>query len=260
MIFTAIRYTIITIVLLIALFGPVFSTLVLPDRSSQLGNVPFEQPSAEFILGLDSLGRDVLTSVLMGGQSLVITAVIAGSLTTLLGIGFGCLGALHPKAGFIVDAIADAVIIVPAVLVLLLVSVLFPNSGLSLLIVTCAIIGTPFAARVFQASAFKVVHSGYVQAARNTGSSSISILLRDIIPNISEIARSVWGLRIVEALYFLSIANFLGVGSGLGEFAWSTMVRENSGGILLNPYSVIAPAGMLAATSIVIMTVLRPGK
>ncbi|MDK6577217.1 hypothetical protein QP281_25455, partial [Escherichia coli] len=59
-------------------------------------------------------------AVLVGGQSLVVTAIIVGSLTTVFGTLLGILGALRPKLGFFIEAVADATILVPAVILLLL--------------------------------------------------------------------------------------------------------------------------------------------
>ncbi|OAG69610.1 peptide ABC transporter permease, partial [Corynebacterium ulcerans] len=182
--------------------------------------------------------------------------VVAGTLTTAVGAVVGCFGVLRPKLGFIVETSADATILVPAVIVLLLVSVLYPDSGLWLLVAVAVVVGSPYAARVIAAAAYPVAHSGYVQAARNAGASDISVIMRDILPNMSAVVRSVWGLRVVEALHLLAVASFLGVGARLGEFAWSAMVRDNAGGITLNPFAVLAPAIMLAVVSIAVMALI----
>lgn len=250
-----IRRIIAGILIGIALGGPTLANLIGIELSAQ--GIPFTNASNTGFLGTEHLGRSVSAAVLVGGQALVLTALVVGTLTTAFGGLIGCLGALRPKLGFIIEATADATILVPAVILLLLAAVLYPNGGLPLLIGVSVFVGTPYAARVIAAAAYPVARSGYVQAAQGTGATTASIILRDIIPNISGVLRSVWGLRTIEALYVLATASFLGVGTSLGEFAWSAMVRDNASGISLNPWSVLAPAGALAVTSIAIVALLN---
>ncbi|BDV25515.1 peptide ABC transporter permease [Corynebacterium ulcerans] len=244
------------LVLATAICGPLVTQLFHLPAPTAAAGLPFDTAGNSALLGTDHLGRNVVSAVLHGGQALILTAVVAGTLTTAVGAVVGCFGVLRPKLGFIVETSADATILVPAVIVLLLVSVLYPDSGLWLLVAVAVVVGSPYAARVIAAAAYPVAHSGYVQAARNAGASDISVIMRDILPNMSAVVRSVWGLRVVEALHLLAVASFLGVGARLGEFAWSAMVRDNAGGITLNPFAVLAPAIMLAVVSIAVMALI----
>lgn len=239
----------------VAVGGPVLAHLTGAELSAQ--GIPFAHGSGTGFLGTEHLGRSVGTAVLVGGQALVLTALAVGTLTTAFGGFIGCLGALRPRLGFIIEAAADATILVPAVILLLLAAVLYPNGGLPLLIGVSVFVGTPYAACVIAAAAYPVARSGYVQAAQGTGATTASIIFRDIIPNISGVLRSVWSLRTIEALYVLATASFLGVGASLGECAWSAMVRDNASGMSLNPWSVLAPAAALAATSIAIVALIK---
>lgn len=239
----------------LVLGGPVAAGLFGIELSAH--GVPFANGNEEGFLGTEHLGRSVGAAVLVGGQSLVVTAIIVGSLTTVFGTLLGILGALRPKLGFFIEAVADATILVPAVILLLLTAVLYPNGGLPLLISVSVAVGTPYAARVVAAATYPVASAGYVQAAQGSGATTVSIIFQDIIPNISAVLRSVWSLRIIEALYVLATASFLGVGRSLGEFAWSAMVRDNASGISLNPWSVLAPAAALAATSIAVVALIN---
>lgn len=241
----------------LVLLGPIVATFA-GINASYAQDIPFATAWEASPLGSDHLGRNVAWAILIGGQRLVATAIAAGTLATILGTLMGCLSVLKLRLGFAIDAIADASIVFPAIIILLLISVLYPDAGLWLLITVVSLVSAPFVARVIAAAAYPIARSGYVQAAQGTGSGTWSVIFRDIIPNISGVLRSVLGLRIIEALYLLATASFLGVGSGLSEFAWSAMVRDNAAGITLNPLAVLAPAAMLAATSLAIMALLKP--
>ena len=245
-------------ILLLVLAGPLLTSLL--GHTAGESGLPYDSSSQAGLFGTEHLGRNVAVAVLSGGQVLVATAIIAGSLTTFIGVMIGSLGVLKPRLGFVIEALADATILIPAVLVLLVATVLYPNAGVWLLIAVVVVVGSPYAARVIAGAAYPIAQSGYVQAARSSGASTWSLIWRDIAPNISEVIRTVLGLRIVEALYLLATASFLGVGRGLGEFAWSSMVRDNAAGFALNPAAVLAPAGAIAVTSIAIIVLLKQPK
>ncbi|MBG9299028.1 Oligopeptide transport system permease protein OppC [Corynebacterium diphtheriae subsp. lausannense] len=238
------------------LCGPWMAELIGDVASVSPQGVPFAPSEQVKPLGTDHLGRPVFGAILHGGQSLLLTAIIGGTLTTIFAAILGSFGALYPRLGVVIDTLADAIILVPSVILMLLLTVIFPEAGIWLLILTVAFLGTPYAARVCAAGAHNIVGTGYVQAAQSMGEPSWRIVVKDIIPNMSHILRSVWGLRIIEALYLLAIASFLGVGSSLGRFAWSTMVNENAQGILLNPWAVVAPVTLLGLSSVVILSLL----
>lgn len=234
--------------------GPWIAELIGDVASVSPQGVPFAPSEQVKPLGTDHLGRPVFGAIMHGGQSLLLTAIIGGTLTTIFAAILGSFGALYPRLGVVIDTLADAIILVPSVILMLLLTVIFPEAGIWLLILTVAFLGTPYAARVCAAGAYNIAGTGYVQAAQSMGEPSWRIVVKDIIPNMSHILRSVWGLRIIEALYLLAIASFLGVGSSLGPFAWSTMVNENAQGILLNPWAVVAPATLLGLSSVVILS------
>lgn len=238
------------------LCGPWIAELLGDVASVAPRGVPFASSDQLKPLGTDHLGRPVLGAILHGGQSLLLTAIIGGTLTTIFAAVLGSFGALYPRLGVVIDTLADAIILVPSVILMLLLTVIFPEAGVWLLILTVAFLGTPYAARVCAAGAHNIAATGYVQAAQSLGEPAWKIIVKDIVPNMSYILRSVWGLRIIEALYLLAIASFLGVGNSLGQFAWSTMVNENAQGILLNPWAVGAPAVLLGLSSVVILSAL----
>lgn len=236
-----------------ALIGP----LGLPAAAEPAG-IPYAAPAAGRPLGTDHLGRSVLSGVLQGGAALVFVAVAIGFLVTACAVVLGCFSALHPRLGFVVDALADAAILVPAVLVLMAIAVIWPDAGAPALIGACTVLGTPYATRVLASAAAGVARRGWVTAARAGGIGELSVIAVDILPNLRGVLGAVLGLRIVEALYLVSVASFLGVDGGLGDFAWSAMVRANAGGILINPAAVIAPAALLAATAVTVLLATAP--
>lgn len=247
------RFIPLAILILFLIAGPLMvGPLGLPGPDAQVG-IPFAGPGASAPLGTDHLGRDVASAVLTGGGGLVATAAAIGVIVTAVASVVGCISALHPRTGMTIDAVADASILIPPVLVIMIVAVVWPGAGNAVLILTCSIIGVPYAARVIAGAAAGVASRGWVVAARAGGAPVWQVIFIDMLPNMRKVIAAVLGLRIVEALYLVSVASFLGVAGGLGDVAWSAMVRANAPGILINPAAVLAPSVMLAVAAVAVL-------
>lgn len=242
------------LLLSVVLIGPFMIKLAgLPSPVESVGIPYATSANSDYFLGTDHLGRSVLSAALSGGTSLILVSCVIGFFVTVIAAIVGSLSCLHPRVGVIVDALADASILIPSVLVIMVVAAIWPGAGAELLIVTCTILGVPYAARVIGSAATAVSRRGWVIASHTGGIPTWSIIAIDILPAIRGVLSAVLGLRIVEALYLVSIASFLGVDGGLGDQAWSYMVRANAAGVLINPAAVIAPALLLAWAAVAIL-------
>lgn len=248
------------LVLVLAMVGPLLVPLFgLPDPDKPVGGA-FAGPGGRAPLGTDRLGCSVLSGVLAGGARLILAAIAIGLLCTLVALIVGGMAALHPRVRAVTDAFADGVLLVPSVIVLLIVPVVVPHAGMGTLIVTCAALGLPFTLKVISSALERFAERGFVTAARDSGESTMSVLFVDLVPQAASLLRSVLGLRIVEALYLLSVASFIGIDSGLGDHSWAVMIRTGAEGVLISPWAVAAPAVMLALTGGAIFTLTHTGE
>jgi peptide/nickel transport system permease protein len=227
-------------VVLIALAGPVLAG----SPTTPVGP-PFQPPSAEHLLGTDTLGRDVLNRVMAGGWPVIVLATGATAAATGLGTVIGTLTVLAGRrAGEMVFRGLDVLVVIPAVLLLLVLATGFPASNLAVL-VAVALTTTPLSARVVRAAALRVVGAGYVEVALSRGDSKLMVLTRDILPNISGPVLADSGLRFAAAVYLTSTAGFLGLGAGAPAPNWGRMVAENLPGASLTIWPTIVPALLL---------------
>lgn len=213
--------------------------------------IPYTQPSAGALLGTDHLGQDVLSHLLVGGWGLLVLAAVIAVFVTALATVIGTVAALRPRVGTGIERATDALMLVPPVLAILLVMLTWPESGAAGLVVIAVLIGTPYCARVFAAAASAVAATGYVEVAVANGEGLSYLVVHEVLPNLRSTLTTQLGLRFVEAMYLVSTAAFLQLPTTLGRSNWALMVRENSGGILLNPWSVVAPSlaiGILAVS------------
>ncbi|MFE3254471.1 ABC transporter permease subunit [Nocardia sp. NPDC059091] len=221
-----------------------------PQRRPGGVDVPFARPSREAPLGTDHLGQDVVEHLISGGWGLLTVAAVIAVAVTACAAVLGATAALRPRLGFLLGRATDVLMLVPPILAILLVMLSWPGSGTLGLVMVAIVIGTPYSARVFAAAAASIAASGYVEVAVASGESLPYLLGREVLPNLRPTVLAQLGLRFVEAIYLVSTAAFLQLPASLGESNWAIMVRDNSSGIMLNPWAVIAPATAIAMVSI----------
>lgn len=230
----------------VALVGP----LVARADVGKSIDIPFAAPSSEALLGTDHLGRDVLGAVLAGGAALTLLATVIALSVTACAALLGTAAALRPVVGMLLQRLTDVLIVIPPILAIVLVMVSWPALGILGLVAVAVVVGTPYSARVFAAAASGVAASGYVEVAVGNGESLAHLMFREVLPNLRPTIRIQLGLRFVEAIYLVSTAAFLQVSGGFGSTNWASMVRENSVGILVNPWAVVAPAAAICVVCV----------
>ncbi|MCP9621418.1 ABC transporter permease subunit [Nocardia otitidiscaviarum] len=222
---------------------------------------PYAEPGGAATLGGDLLGRDVWSRVLAGGRELVVSALLAAVLVTVVAAGLGAVSALRPGFGRVVDRTADLLILLPAVLGLLLIALSWPGGGRVAIITAAVVLGVPYAVRLVTGAAAPIAASGYVEAAAAGGEHLWHLVFREVLPNLRAILLALFGLRFVAAVYIVATAGFLQIGPQPPAADWALMIRENGPGVLLNPWAVIAPSlliGVLAMSVNLAAAALAP--
>jgi peptide/nickel transport system permease protein len=226
--------------------------LLAPVAEGTGSGIPFAPPSAAHWLGTDAMSEDVFSKLAHGGWTLaLVAAVIAISVTGLAAV-LGAFVALRPQLAAPLAWLADAMLLVPPVLLILLVLVSWPEGGVWALVVLAVVAGTPYTTRVMSAAATPIAASGYVQVAEAAGERTPHLIFGQVLPNMGDTVATQLGLRYVEAIYVVSTAAFLQLIPSTGSTDWAVMVRENAPGLLLNPAAVVAPAIAIAVLAVVV--------
>jgi peptide/nickel transport system permease protein len=189
---------------------------------------PYAEPGGDALLGGDQLGRDVLSRLLAGGRELVLSSLLVAALVTGGAAVLGAIGALRPRVGRLVERTADVLMLLPAVLGILLVTLSWPDGGRLAVIAAAVVLGVPYAVRLVAGAAAPVAASGYVEAAAAGGERLWHLVLREVLPNLRATLLALFGLRFVAAVYLVATAGFLQVGPQPPAADWALMIRENS--------------------------------
>ncbi|WP_256668187.1 ABC transporter ATP-binding protein/permease [Nocardia cyriacigeorgica] len=234
------------LVVALAVLGPSLAS----RGAEQPVGIPFAGPGDDALLGTDRLGRDVLSRMCYGGWGLLLTAAAIAVIVTVVASVLGAVAAVRPRVGAVIELGTDFVILLPAVLGILLVLTSWPDAGVAGLIVLALLFGAPYCARVFAAAAAGVAASGYVEAAQASGETLPYLVFREVMPNLREVFAAQLGLRFVAGVYLVATAAFLQLPTTLGATNWAVMVRDNTSGLLLNPWAVLAPSSAIAIVAV----------
>ncbi|WP_226781530.1 ABC transporter permease [Oceaniglobus trochenteri] len=145
-----------------------------------------QPPSAEFPLGTDPQGRDVLAVMVVGAWLTIRTGVIAGFIGILAGSAVGFVAGYYGGwADRIITWIVDVLLTVPAILFLVIISAMLQNGltsfGMALII---ALLAWRRPARQVRSQILVMREAGYVEMAKLSGSSGFSIIFKEIAPNL----------------------------------------------------------------------------
>lgn len=177
-------------------------------------------------LGTDSLGRDVASRLIYGAQVAVIVGV---SVACLAGVSGVILGALAGFYGGWVDQVISRIIDVwlsfpPVLLSIILVAML--GTTLTSVIIVVAVIDWTRFARVVRAEVMQQRGRDYVDAARIAGGGDLSILVRDVLPNVAPLLVTLFFFQIGIAITVETILSFVSLSVSSGAVTWGDMIAE----------------------------------
>jgi peptide/nickel transport system permease protein len=210
----------------------------------------FGPVTADFWMGTDYLGRDILSRVIMGARYTVGIALAAATLACAAGVLLGMVAAV--AGGWfdtLLSRVLDAFNGIPSLLFALVV-VAAVGPSIPVLILTLAANYMPGAYRFARALAVNVNTMDFVTVARARGERTSYLILHEILPNILGPVLADMGLRFVFIVLVLSGLSFLGLGVQPPYADWGALVRENIEGLSLGAPAVIFPSLAIASLTI----------
>lgn len=179
-----------------------------------------------YYLGTDSLGRDVLSRILHGARIALIVALVAGSLTCLIGTTLGLLaGFLRGWVDVVISRLIDIWMAFPPVLFsILLIAVI--GTGLHAIILAIVIIDWTRFARVIRAEAMGQGAMDYVASAEVAGRGRLGIMLREILPNILPTMVVLLTLEMGISVIIEAILSFVNLSISTDDPTWGGMIAE----------------------------------
>ncbi len=231
-------------------FMAVFAQLLAPyPIDSAVGGV-WEGPSATHWLGTDTIGRDIFSRLIYGGQITIFVALASSLLAFSTGAFLGFLAAV--RGGWVDQVLSravDLVMAIPSLIVALVVLSVLPLN-LTVLILVIGLLDSTRVFRLSRAVAVDIAVMDYVEAAKLRGERQSWVIFREILPNALTPLVAEFGLRFIFAVLFISTLSFLGLGIQPPLADWGGMVKENKDGLIYGKSAAMMPAMAIAALAI----------
>jgi peptide/nickel transport system permease protein len=232
------------------LFAALFAPWIAPYGRDEIVGQVWEPASANFWLGTDNLGRDLLSRMIFGARTTIFIAVMATALSFIMGSILGFAAAVI--GGWfetIMSRFVDLLMAIPTLIFALVVLSVLSSSTLTLILVM-GILDSTRVYRLSRAVAVDINVMDFVEAAKLRGEGKGWIIFREILPNALSPLVSELGLRFIYAVLFLSALSFLGLGVQPPAADWGGMVKENKDGIVFGISAALMPAAAIAALAI----------
>lgn len=233
--------------LVAALLGP---ALLAADPLVQNLAARNQWPSAAYLLGTDSLGRDILARLIAGARVTLGVATVATLVAATLGAGGALLAlALGRVAEEIVFGIVDMIRAMPSIL-LALVLMIALGIGTTALIAALGLAYAPFFARVARAAYRREHGMGYVEAAWTMGVGRTAILRRHILPNVAGALITQAAIVFPRAITSESVLSFFGLGAEPSMPTWGRMIADAIPYVERAPLALAFPVAALTLTTL----------
>lgn len=244
---TIVGVTVLAVLALLVTLGPmVVDADPLRTNAGPANSPPFTDGH---LLGTDSLGRDLLARVLVGGRTSLLVGLVVAAISLATGMLVGAAASLGPRW---LDALTvrflDALTVVPfLVLVLALRTVLTP--GVTSTVIVLAAFGWFAIARIVRAQLLSLRERTFVLAAIVAGQSRPTIATRHLLPNALPPVLAVASLVAGEAIVAETTLSWLGLGVPVTTPTWGNILVDAQREVLIgNWWSLLVPAVGIALT------------
>jgi peptide/nickel transport system permease protein len=231
------------VVVITAVLAPILPLDTNPDYSSIAS-----APSTGHLLGTDSIGRDNLARLLIGGRSSLFVALCAVVFGLSIGVGLGlAAGYFRGKVDLVISAFVDVILAFPGV-VLLMVLVAVRGASTTTIVVGLTVAVTPTFTRIARANTLSFAQRGFVTAARVQGARSPRIMFRELLPNVLPTVQAYAFVVAAVAMVAQGSLSFIGLGVPPPTPSWGGMVADGLPLLDQEPTIALIPAGVLFLT------------
>ncbi len=201
-----------------------------------------EGPSAMHWFGVDSLGRDIFSRVLLGTRLSLISGFFSVAIGAAVGTALGLLAGYYE--GWwdrIIMRISDVLFAFPGILLAIAV-VAIMGSGMANVVIAVAIFSIPAFARLVRGNTLVLKQMTYIESARSIGASDFIIIMRHILPGTLSSIVVYFTMRIGTSIITAASLSFLGLGAQPPTPEWGAMLNEARADMVMAPHVALFPS------------------
>ncbi|MFC3528942.1 ABC transporter permease subunit [Paracoccus mangrovi] len=253
------------VVFLLLVLTAIFAPMIAPhDPTQQFRDAllvpPFweEGGRAEFLLGTDAVGRDMLSRLIYGAQYSLFIGIVVVAIALIGGVVIGLVAGFYGGwVDSVIMRVMDVVLAFPSLLLaLVLVAILGP--GLTNAMIAIAIVYQPHFARLTRAAVMSEKAREYVSAARVAGANNLRLMFKTILPNCLAPLIVQATLSFSSAVLDSAALGFLGMGAQPPASEWGTMLAE-AREFILRAWWVVTFPGLAILISVLAINLMGDG-
>jgi peptide/nickel transport system permease protein len=207
-------------------------------------------PDGQFLLGTDTLGRDLFSRMLYGARTSLIIGLVANGIAVTIGLFIGIVaGYMRGFMGNVLMRFTDLMMAFPALLLAIVLAALLRPS-LWIVAMVIALVNWVQVARIVYTETRGLVERDFIMAERSLGAGHGRILLLHILPHLIPTA-IVWGtLGIATTVLLEATLSFLGIGVQPPQPSWGNIIFESQSYFQAAPWLVFFPGAVILLTAL----------
>jgi peptide/nickel transport system permease protein len=245
------------VILLIVLIMAAAAPLLYPAGAFALAGPPLQPPGGRFLLGTDTLGRDVAAGIVYGARTSLMIGVAATVAAVLFGVLIGAVAGYYRgpwDAGLM--RVTELFQTIPSfILAILLVAILSPSAGNE--IIAIAIVSWPGIARLARGEFASLGGREFILACVGLGAGDGRIVFRHLLPNCASPLIAVGSLLIASVILFESGLSFLGLGDP-NLMSWGLMISAGRE-VLRSAWWICTFAGLAILATVLAINLVGDG-
>jgi peptide/nickel transport system permease protein len=231
-----------------------------PHDPTTIGLGPVNSPpSAQFPLGTDQYGRDMLSRTIWGGRFLLQVAVVAVVICMAIGVPIGLVSAYHGghvdrAVALVMDSIYAFPSLVLAIMIISVFGISVINESLAI-----AVVYIPSYYRVVRSQVLAVKEMPYVDAARSVGAGGLSILSKYILPNVISSIIVILGVNFADSILTTAGLDFIGLGLPVTLPDWGIDLTYGRASLPVGAWWIIVFSGSMILLSALAFSLISEG-
>lgn len=226
----------------LVLLAAVFAEYIVPyDPYAQDLSNALLPPGGKHLLGTDRYGRDMLSRVIMGGQTTIFSSLLLVLIIMVVGTMIGIICGYHGgKVDTVLMRISDVFLAFPGMVFAIAVAGV-TGGGVINAVVALACISWPKFARIARSQVMTLKQSSFIAAARLSGSGTWKIIFKHMLPNIAGPILITGVLDIGTMMMEIAGLSFLGLGAVPPIAEWGSMMSNGRSMLQTSPWVILAP-------------------
>jgi oligopeptide transport system permease protein len=242
-------FWIIIALVVVAVVGPMLSPYSYEQQD--LENT-YQAPTLQHPFGTDQLGRDQLTRVMYGSRISLAVGVVCAALNFLIGVTYGGIAAYFGgRVDEVMMRIVDVLYGIPTLIIVILLTVVFKDKGVSPLVNVFIAIGLTYwlpMARIVRGEILSLKEREFALAAKTIGAPNNRILFRHLVPNAMGPIIVTVTLEIPSAIFTEAFLSYIGLGVSAPVASWGVLASDGTEAIRSFPFLVLFPALAISIT------------